>query len=167
MRGRFLNARGCSLLAAILAALLLAGGCGGSSDSKDVTVQTGSLSKAEFIAKANAICKAARTKFTVRYSQFIKQHKALTNKAQQEAALREAIESIITPNIEGEITHISQLGAPKAYSAEVASFLNSLQERLEEGQDDPTKLIATPYPFKAAEDIAGKAGLKVCATSFS
>ena len=165
MGGGFLNAKA-FLLTAGLAALLLAGGCG-SSDSKEVTVQAGSLSKAEFIEKANTICKAARSEFVSKYESFFQAHKSeLGSKGQEEKLLSELLETLLAPNVEGQIERISELGAPKDYAPEAAAFLNALQTRLEEAHDDPTGLTATPFPFKKAENVAAKAGLKGCAESF-
>lgn len=161
-----MNARGFFLAAATLAALLLAIGCGSSSDP-EVTVQTGSLSKAEFIEKADAICAAARSEFETKYASFFKAHEADFKKKQSATAtLDEAIQSTIAPNLTKEIEQISELGAPSAYAPKVASFLNTLQSQLQEVEDEPTKVSATPYPFKKTEDVASKAGLNGCAESF-
>ena len=47
----------------LLMAAMLAFGAGcGDSDGNEVDVQTGSLSKAEFIKKADAICETSRTR---------------------------------------------------------------------------------------------------------
>jgi hypothetical protein len=167
MGGGFLNTRGLFVVAATVAALLLAIGCGSSSDP-EVTVQTGSLSKAEFVKKADAICEAARTEFIAKYSAFFKAHESdLGNKQKEEELLSEMLETLLAPNVEGQVKQISTLGAPQAYVPEVASFLNELEKRLEEGRDEPFGLTATPYPFKKAENVAAKVGMKGCAESFS
>lgn len=160
-----MNTRGVFAAAATIGVLLLAAGCGSSSND-EITVQTGSLSKAQFVEKADAICKAARAEFAAQYTRFVEQHRSETSKAQQDAALKELIESVLTPNFENEIKQISELGAPKDYAPEVASFLNALQKKLDEGQKNPAELTATPYPFKKAEDVATAAGMKVCGKSF-
>jgi hypothetical protein len=159
------------VVAATVAALFLAAGCGSSSNgssSDEVTVQTGSLSKAEFVKKADAICKAARTEFLAKYTSFFKAHEAEFGNAQdQKALLGELVETLLVPNIEGQVKQIGELGAPKAYAPEVASFLDALQKRLEEASDDPAVVTATATPFKKAEVVAAKAGMQGCAESFS
>lgn len=163
----FRSIRGFFLTAATLAALLLAVGCG-SSSSDEVTVQTGSLSKAEFVEKADAICKAARTEFLAKYTNLLRTRKPTIGNTQEESALmHEALESIVSPNYEGQIERISSLGAPSDYAPKVASFLNSLQKRLDEVHERPAELVSTPYPFKESENVAKAAGLKGCAESFS
>jgi hypothetical protein len=170
MEGGALNARGFFLLAATLAALLIAAGCGSSGGDDEVTVQTGSLSKAEFIEKADSICKAARTEFLAKYTSFIQAHKSEIgqgDKQKEEALFGEVVESVLAPNIEKQIKQISQLGAPESYASEAAVFLNILQDRLDEASANPAGLTATPFPFKKAEDAAKKAGMAVCGESFS
>jgi hypothetical protein len=159
------------VIAATVAALLLAAGCGSSSNgssSDEVTVQTGSLSKAEFAKKADAICKAARTEFLAKYTSFFKAHESeFGNAKEQKALLGELVETLLVPNIEGEVKQIGELGAPKAYAPEVASFLDALQKRLGEARDEPTVLTATATPFEKAERAAAKAEMQGCSESFS
>jgi hypothetical protein len=157
------------VVAATVVALLLAAGCGSSgSDSSEVTVQTGSLSKAEFVKKAADICKAARNEFVVKYTGFVEAHKSDLGDEQKEKELAgELIETILAPNVEGQVEQISELGAPNAYAPEAASFLNALEKRVEELEENPAGLAATPYPFKKAEDVAAKVGMKGCSESFS
>lgn len=169
MKGGALSARGAVLLAAMLAGLLVAG-CGSSGGSA-VTVQTGSLSKTAFIEKADAICKAARTEFLAKYENLLREHKAElfsknTTEEKQEAVIGEVIDSVLTPNMEGEIASIGELGAPKSYAPEATAFLEALQTKLEEVQDDQSVLGSTQFPFKKAEDVARRAGMYGCAESF-
>jgi hypothetical protein len=156
-----------SLLAALVA-LLFVVGCGGTSDP-EITVQSGALSKNEFTEKADAICKAARTEFLAKFTRFAEANKSTLlsgDSTKQKAGLAELIDSVLTPNIEGEIAKISGLGAPKAYAPQAAVFLNALQEKLEVIQGTPSKIGGTPFPFKKAEDAARRAGMYGCAESF-
>lgn len=164
-----MNIRGVFVVATVVAALLLAAGCGSSdsSGSDEVTVQTGSLSKAEFVKKADSICEAARSEFLTKYTSFVEGHKSDIGDEQKEVALLgEVVDSYLAPSVEKQVEQISELGAPKAYAPEVASFLNALQKRTEEARDEPTGVTKTPYPFKKAENIAAKVGMKGCAESF-
>ncbi len=164
--------RGSFLPVAALVALLLAfvaTGCG-SSSSDEVTVQTGSLSKAEFIEKADAICEAARTEFLAKYTKFLEAHKSVVNSADEEAKsvlLSEILNSILAPNIEDQVTQISKLGVPQDFAPEVEKFLNALQGRMDKALDNPEGFTTTPTPFVQAENIARQATMNGCAESFS
>jgi hypothetical protein len=154
------------LLAAALT-LVLAVGCGGSSGSDEVSVQTGSLSKAQFISKAGAICKKTHAQLVGEYGAAIKTNQSAAGDAQKERELLgEVVETVVVPNIEGEIEQISTLGAPAAYAPEAASFLKAVHTQLDEIRANPTQLTATSFPFKDAQKIAQKAGMRVCAESF-
>jgi len=168
MEGGILKAGRFVLLIAILAALFSVAGCG-SSDSSGVTVQTGSLSKAEFVKKADAICEAARTALVAKFFNFVKTHQAAASGGSHSKAalLGEAVDSAVAPNVEGEIHQISTLGAPGEYASEVASFLDVLQERLEKLQEDPNQLTVSATPFKQAGIAAEQAGMSGCAQSLS
>lgn len=162
-----MSARGFLLAAALAAALLLAVGCG-SSGSDTVTVETGSLSKAAFIKKADAICKAAWSEFFAEYGVFFKAHESdLGDESKERAMLGEVVDTLLAPNVEGAIKQISELGAPNGYATEAASYLNALQKRLGEMRAEPAELTAGSSPFKNPRKAAEKAGLQGCAKSFS
>jgi len=167
MGGGFSKAKGSLLLGVVLAALLFAVGCGSSSSDDEITVKTGSLSKSEFIAKADAICAAARVEFEAKLAGLFKTQHALLGKPDREDELFTTIlNKVVAPNYEGEIEKISALGAPKAYAPEVAVFLNSIQTRLEESSDDLSLLEDSHFPFQKSADLAEKAGMQGCAKSF-
>lgn len=152
----------------VLSLAVLAAGCGsGDGDSSEVTVQTGSLSKAEFVARADSICKAARTELLAKYTGMVATHKsAVGNKESESALLDQIVESVVSPNYTRQIEQISELGAPQGYAPEVASYLNTLQKRLDEVLEEPKEITANPFPFDKPAKAARKIGLKVCAESF-
>jgi hypothetical protein len=164
-----MSIRAFCLLMAVLAALVLANGCGGGGASaSEITVQTGSLSKAEFIKRADGICEAARSQFTREYTAFAqKNYKPTSSRSAQEALANDLVENILLPNFEKPVDEISALGAPKGDEQEIASFLNALQQRLEEIHERPLILNKTVTPFAQAEKLAKAYGLTGCAESFS
>jgi hypothetical protein len=167
MGGFFLSVRGSWLSAAALAILLAAGGCGGSdSSAADVTVETGSLSKAQFIKRADAICEANRAQFTREFTAFAQKIQR-SSKAAQEASNDDPVEKILIPNFQKDINEISNLGAPSGDEQEVGAFLEALGQRLEEIRERPTILEETVTPFAKAEKLAKAYGLTGCAESFS
>jgi len=163
----FLSIKAFLVLAATLAVVVVAGGCGGAS-ADEITVQTGSLSKAEFIKRANAICEAVRSRFLREYVALYEQKKPKLTGAAPGVWLSEVVDAVLLPNYEQRmIDEISALGAPASEEKEVASFLNSLQQRLDEVHQNPVELTKSPYPFAKPARVAKKYGLTGCAGSFS
>jgi hypothetical protein len=158
------------LLACALTATVLVSGCGGSGgDSGEVTVETGSMSKAEFVKRADGICESTRTQFTTEFSKAIRENQKLVKEgsaAQQQAFRKEVVEKFVVPIYQKTVDGISTLGAPQSYSKEVSQFLNALQHRLTEIEEDPEVISGTPYPFEKVAGIADKISLDGCVESF-
>jgi hypothetical protein len=160
-----LSIRGGFVLAAALAAVLIAGGCGGSDSASggEVTVQTGSLSKAEFIKRADAICAAARSQFTREYTAFLRRELPKSSNSDQSALQSELVDAILIPNFGKDVDEISALGAPKGDEAAVVSFLNALQQRLDELGEKPSEL--NNEMFVKPAKLAKAYGLTGCVKS--
>jgi hypothetical protein len=165
MNRYFLSIKRFSSIALALAALSLTAGCG-SGDSGEISVETGSLSKAEFIKKADAICEATKNKFSAKYGALLEKHGIGGSKAEEEALIGDIVEQALLPNYEKGIEEISALGAPRSDEEQIASFLNTTQQRLDEIREDPAELSKTPEPFTKAEKIARSYGFEGCAESF-
>ncbi len=150
---------------ALLVALALVSGCGGG-ESDEISVTTGSLSKAQFIARADAICRAARSQFNREYIAFGKKHPIPASKAGQRKLLSEIVETTLVPNYEPRFEEIGALGAPSGDEEKVSEFLTAFKLRLDEIREKPTELSANPYPFKEVAKLAKAYGLSGCANSF-
>lgn len=152
-------------------AALVVSGCGGDSSgtsASEVTVETGSLTKAEFAQRADAICSAVRSQFGREYTAQVRNAGKLATQGDQEAFLEETIQKLVLPNYEkGVVDRIATLGAPAGYAPQVSEFLEALQQRLAEIDEEPKKLINTAFPFSKASKAAEAAGLEGCANSFS
>jgi hypothetical protein len=152
------------ILAAIVAAALVAGGCGGSDSlgsSGEITVETGSLTKAEFIKRADAMCRDTRI-------QAMRKFRALAEDLQSvrpPAASEKIVDTVLVPVYEELIDQVSALGAPKGDEQEVAGFLNTLQRNLDLAEKEPAKALGSP--FKGAAEQAEKYGLIGCAGSLT
>jgi hypothetical protein len=152
---------------AVTAMVVLLGGCGGSTDGNtEIEVKTGSLSKAEFISRADAICQATRNRFTVALNAFGRAHKPPPTGTDQTPWLGEIVNEVVAPNYEKGIKEIGALGAPPGYEKEVAKFVNGVQSRIEEIRNDPAELNKTPFPFAKETKIASSYGMTGCANSF-
>lgn len=173
----FLSIRGFYALAVALSALLLAAGCGssgssatdaeGSEGSSEVTVQTGSLSKAEFIERADAICESNRSQFSRSFEAFNREHPVGESPASKLSWLNEVVDTVLMPIYEKQVDQLSSLGAPSGDEAQMAAFVNALQRQLDAIRDNPTLFAKTITPFKAAEGKARQYGLTGCAENLS
>jgi hypothetical protein len=161
----FLSIRGVLVLAAALAVLLLASGCGSSDSASggEVSVQTGSLSKAAFIKRADAICAANRNQFNQDYAAFLRSELPKSSNSDQNALRDELVETVLLPNYGKDVDEISALGAPSGDEGEVSSFLKSLQQRLDELGEKPSEL--SNKMFVKPAKLAGSYGLAGCVKS--
>jgi hypothetical protein len=155
------------LLFAALPLVLLAAGCGSSAggDSGEITVKTGSLSKAEFIQQADTICKVNRGQFEQSYAAFLKSNPPGPSEAEQIAWLSELVDKYLLPSYEKTIEQISSLGAPSADADQIAAYLNNLQQHLDEVGEKPATLSKNQTPFQQAAKLATAYGLNDCAES--
>lgn len=169
MGGFFLSTRVFVLGVAIAVAAIAAGcgssGSGGSTESAgsgEITVETGSLSKADFIKKANAICEANQQEFQQKLALATKNN---ASQSDPSAMATEMVDEGLVPIYEGQIEQISALGAPKGDEDLVAAYLEAIQEGLESAHANPIKTVQRLTPFGKAIVRAKAYGLRVCAES--
>lgn len=157
--------------------LLLAAGCGGSDSSDDgattaadVTVETGSLSKAQFIQEASEACKSNRAKFTRELTDFIKLAGEKTAKvsAGNEKKIGNEIQTsmvktIFIPDFEQLVSELTELGAPSGDEEQVTALVQAIQQTLDKAKKEPTEVVKQLTPFGQAIKIATAYGLTVCA----
>jgi hypothetical protein len=138
---------GATLIAAVAA------GCGSSGSN---STSTAALSKASYVVKANAICKAGQ----------LKQNAAqqALGKNPSQAQLTAFATSTVIPNIQTQIDQVKALGAPSGDEATVSNFLGLAQADLNKLKSDPTILFASKSdPFADFAKVAHPYGLTACA----
>jgi hypothetical protein len=154
MKRRFSTA---ALVAAVLASVVVASGCGGGGDSTDTipAAKATPLSKAEFIEQGDAICLKARKGA----AEFLAEEEL----ADPESANPEefqAIENGITAILIGEYREVAALGLPKgepergeveALAADFEAAAEQIESGGESGEDKVEKLdeAAKKFGFKA------------------
>jgi hypothetical protein len=151
------------LLAVVMAAILLIG-CGDDSDSEggetgDIAVETGSLTKAQFIERADAICKEEEEQREKLIGNFISSSTQGGNASTQATTL---VNTVLAPGYQRTIERISTLGAPADDEDEVTAFLTAFQKSVEEGVNEPLTFIRNPEPFPEAVRLSDKYGFEVC-----
>jgi len=172
MQRFFLSIRAFFLIAAVLSLLLVTGGCGGgdsatgsSGDSGEVTVETGSLSKAEFITQADTLCKASRAKFDRAFNNRAQGFQSASSSQEQAVWLEGIVDDIFLPTYESLIAKIGSLGAPSADEEQVTAFLLATQEAVDNARENPVDTFDRLTPFNRAIKLATAYGLAGCAES--
>lgn len=148
-----------ALLSGVVVATLAVAGCGGGDD--EVTVS--SLTKAEFIKKADAACKKSEDRIQADFAAYATKHKDITKPT--EADYAELIDVVLVPNVEQEAEDIRSLGAPSGDEDQVEAMLDALEESIEKAEDEPKVLISDSTKiFGESSKLAKDYGLKVCGT---
>jgi hypothetical protein len=139
-----------------VAAAAVAAGCGSSSEDSgsaanaDVPeVTTSSLSKAQFVKQANALCGKEKTKAFQASIAFARKYES--EGKPQSKLLAELTSTVILPRIEREITGIADLGAPAGDEAQIEAFLTAENEAAD----------------KVAADLKGLKSLRQIEAQFS
>jgi hypothetical protein len=123
-------------------------GCGGGDDAP---------SKAEYIGKADAICKKGN-------DEIAKGAAALGASPTPDEATTFAKDKLI-PNIEGQLSDLRDLDKPDGDGDTIDAITDALQSGLDKAKADPSSLVsgdAATTPFADANAKADAYGLKVC-----
>jgi hypothetical protein len=153
----------------VLAAAVLSNGCGGSSTTTSTTVagasgatgaQGAALTKSQFLAKANAICKKGNQAVqSAGQQQFPKSGGKPSSSELQAFATKTVI-----PNIQEQITAIKALPAPSGDQAKVTQIVDAAQAALNKAKANPSSITGNgPGPFKKTNTLARAYGLTTCA----
>jgi hypothetical protein len=158
MRGRVIG--GLALTAAVIVGICVAG-CGSSSSSTS-TEATAAISKAEFVAKGNAVCVKGEKSQEAEVNAYFKKH-GLENKKPSKAQEAELVETVLVPNIQSQIDGVEALGAPSGEEQQVSSALELSQQALERIEANPELAFGNKDVFAAAGKQLHALGLTKCA----
>lgn len=146
------------LWAAVLSAAALLAGCGGSDEAEGpIPVEAGSLSKEQFIKRANAICAETLERAGAAYEDL---------ELQGLAALSENTAEIVDallPTFKEEVDRLRSLGAPRGEGKQVSAFLAALQWNVDEAKAEPERFLAGEGRFARPAELARGYGLRECA----
>jgi hypothetical protein len=139
---------------ATLALAVAATGCGGDSEA--------SITKAEFVDQANAVCKEIlkekNTLVKEELAQFKKEGKSLELKENDAIA----VIAVALPPITELPDKLRQLEVPEGEEDQVEAIIDSYATGVSEMEEDPGNAFGSQYPFKEGDELAEKYGLNVC-----
>ena len=150
-----------ALIAVVIAAAMLVAGCGGGGDSSG----SGSISKEEFIAKADAICKKSNKQMEAEIFKYLRQNRVKGSLRKPSVEDNEKfIEAVLIPNLEREIKELKALGVPSGDEEKVDAMISALEEGLETAKNEPETVAAgsSDIIFGIASRLAGEYGLETC-----
>jgi hypothetical protein len=142
---------------AVAVAWLVVAGCGGSSSS--TTTTAAALTKSQFLAKGNAICKKGNQAID-------KAARQAFSKGQRPSGsqLKDFATKTLIPNIQEQITAIKALPAPSGDQAQVTKIVTDAQAALDKAKQDPSSLTSNGQgPFKQVNQETKAYGLTACA----
>lgn len=135
-----------------LAAIAIAGGCG---DSEEAPA---TISKAQYVKRADAICLKLNLETSDRYS-VINLRKKLPTVAEQ----RETTQSVYLTNLEERLKKMEALPLPEQGQEELTEFLALLKRGIREaGEKEAIAFTNTSGFFRKANQLAEDIGFKYC-----
>lgn len=140
---------------ALPAMVLALGGCG-SSGAESAAL----LTKAQFLDKANAICRKAYHEINQEYGKFSHRNENTTTEAVRN---REA-ERIVPPALNKVVRELRALGTPSGEEERVDKILATWEEGIKTGEEDPIALrgIEGRFAFEKAYEGLWGYGLTGC-----
>lgn len=159
-------------LASLLAIASIGVGCGGGSDGDGEEAasssQTASISRAEFIEKADAVCGKGQKQVKAEYAAYLEENdieelgEGGESETEAEARMADIIEAAI-PALRQQLEGIRELGAPAGEEARVSAYLEAAEAGIEKGEEDPRAMFTSSKALFAQSDkLAGEIGFKVC-----
>jgi len=154
---------GSSRLLLILGLLLLAG-CGGGGSSESTNAQTGTLTKAQFLKQANAICVQGTAAMNKGDVAFWAKHRPQGGKPPSQGLVNQLQLQAILPVRARELRQIRALGLPRGDEQRVEAILGAWQEGVEKGKEEPSSLDSAgpEFAFYKAYSMGIDYGLAKC-----
>jgi hypothetical protein len=144
-----------ALITAIGAISLIVAGCGSDDESS-------ALTKAEFVKQADAICAKGDKQDQEEFEAFAKERNLDEGKEPSKAVQEEAVSEIVIPGVRQQIEEIDDLEAPEGDEVKVEEIVTSVEEGLDELEEDPTLLFGGGNPLGAGSKLARDYGMEKC-----
>jgi hypothetical protein len=145
-----------TVIGAVVVAAACAAGGAGCGDSKGP-------SKADYLAKAKAVCQRGNAALTAASQQAIA--KVPPGEKLSGPAIEEFVRNTVVPTIRNQIKELRAIEAPKGEKGHVEEIYAELDKGLDELEKAPAKLTDGSNVFATADTLAQKYGISVCATT--
>ncbi|HEX7280187.1 MAG TPA: hypothetical protein VF255_11270 [Solirubrobacterales bacterium] len=130
-------------------------GCGGGDDDE----QPASLTKAEYVKRADEICAATEKEQRKLLRQFQQENQGAGSGPQ---VMEEMIRTAALPPLEQQAEELAELPPPNKEAAKAEAYVAAVEKASEDVRKEPGTLLATPNAFDKAEDLAREFGFKTC-----
>ena len=154
---------GVAPIGVLLIAAVTVAGCGSSSNSSTTTSTVATISKAEFVAKGNAICAAGNKTQEAAFNAFAKKTGLKENEQPSKAQQTEAVNTIVVPSVQTQINAVKNIGAPSGEEQQVASALETAEQELSKVKANPELAFGKESAFIVAGEKLHALGLTKCA----
>jgi hypothetical protein len=144
-------------IVALLLIAVTAAGCGSSTSSSTTSAAPSAtmITKAQFVAKANAICRKG--------NEASQAAGAKLGKEPREAEEVGFVTEKEVPAVQAQVDALKALGAPAGEEATVANIINTAQADLDKVKSEPTLVVHGVDVFANFAKIAHPYGLTSCA----
>jgi hypothetical protein len=147
------------IVAVTVAGAVLVAGCGSSGSSSSST--TAALTKEQWIAQADAICKQDNKNINSAA------RKTFGNQKPSQQQLTQFVNETLIPSLETELSDIRALTPPAGDEDTVNNLLADVDTAIQQTKQDPTSAVSngSNSPFAKPDQEAKAYGLKVCGQS--
>lgn len=142
--------------AALLAVAGLAGAACGGGDGDGV-------SKADYLAEAKEVCRQGKETLTKASNEVFA--KLPPGQKLSPGEIEDFVRKTVVPTIRDQVRQLRALEAPDGEKAHVEEIYSALEKGIDEMEQSPAKLTDGSNVFAAADTLAQKYGISVCATT--
>jgi len=149
-----------AVLAGVLASVVLMVGCGGG--DSETAVAESSISKAEYVKKAEAVCKKGNEELEADFAAFVRK---AGNAKPTDALYTSLFEEVVEPNVSAELEALRELDVPEGDADKVEEMLAAREESIALAEEEPKAIIQdSEKVFGSSTKTAKAYGLKACAS---
>lgn len=121
------------------------------------------LSRAEFIKRADAICERADKTQAGEAAAYAKAHINAIQGLSRKAAVEKLVGAILGPSVLKEANEIETLGAPDGDEGKIKAFIAAIEEGVKKAEKNPgTVEDLSGGPFNHADNLASEYGFQKC-----